>query len=132
MTVVFLRGRHVEMRPLAPDAAPVAAHWLAPAEPRQGGILMAIAARDGGVLGRAGVVEIDWITRHARLIAGWHAGAAPPAHAHEEVVALLLAYARDELNLDEVAATAADSRASSALAGAGFVDGRWTRKDPLI
>lgn len=100
---MFLRGASVELRPVSRDERDALAHtpWLA----HEGNedILLSIALPGSPPSGLLAVRAIDWVARTAGLVAWWRdVPTAPAATVAQDALRAAVAYAFDELNLDEV------------------------------
>lgn len=124
----FLRGPTIELRPVSSGERDrlAALPWLLRAGEED--ILLSIAPPGAPPVGLVALCGIDWVRRTARVAAWWAVGVrAPPEDAAREALRLVVRYAADELNLDEIVADPADPAGAALLTNAGFVEGRWRR-----
>lgn len=113
---VFLRGQHVELRPVSRGERETLAHtpWLA--HEGEDDILLAVGLPGAPALGLLALRGVDWVGRQAGLAAWWRdAPAAPAPPVAEDAVRTVVAYAIDELNLDAVLMRALTADAAHVL-----------------
>lgn len=126
---LFIRGESIDLHALSGNEPETLAArpWLHDEPARGERVLLGVLRPPGRRLGVVGLSDIDWLARRARLVGWWSSNADATAGEAAEAVARIVAYARDELNLDALDASGADEVGERALAAAGFAAGRWAR-----